>query len=224
MEKVTIVLVFLFYYINYGLTQITTEYVEKTGSWMHRHRYTFEKQDSLALNGTFNDLTWYDDGGRWLGRGTFVETKHFFILTYNLPPYSDTILYRYNPKHPNNTIGLQWMNFWGEFNDEEIFIEVFDSLRPNERAVYDVSKNYTHSVFIMPADSSLFCCKIIYSGILYEKLSGLNIPNGMNDIIVIRNIEGYRLIYHDQPIKLRKLRGGRLEDEKGHIFIKVKKK
>ena len=223
MKKNISLLILISCYINYGLAQFKMEYASK--SILYPNSLFFEKENRFSSQGTFKDRVLFDDLSGKLGKGNFVETKRFFILTYNLPPYNrDTIVYRYNPKRPNNTIGVRFVDFWEE--DDEYggsTIQVLDSLTNKiEFYLKSIDHSIGHIVAIIPIDSLGFRYKIINN--FPHNIIGLNIPNGMNDVIIVRNyINGYRaLTYHDQPIKLKKLSGGRLEDEKGRIFIKVK--
>lgn len=221
MEKITSLLIIIFYCTNYGITQIRNEYKQEN-TWLYRNIYIFKKEKRFSSQGTFRDEFHPDHPGGGLGKGTFIETKHFFILTYNFSPYSsDTIIYSYNPKCPNNAIEVKFVDFWGVSDGYAFFIEVLDTLA-NEKIYIE---EFPYHTFTIPIDGLEFDNKVI-NNYNYEPIIppiALNVPNGMNNMIIVRNFLN-EIIYYDQPIKLRKISNGRLEDEKGHIFIKVKKK
>lgn len=207
--------------INNGMTQsdFVFRYCERQAV-LYNNCYTFIKQDSSSSEGAFTHHFLPDHDGESIGKGTFVETKRFFILKYAPPLFKDTLIYKYNDLHPD-TIYIKWLNLWGEIQDDFFTVVVFDSLNKK-------SFNYTNIVSFpwvakVPYDSSGFSKKrITIKGMFMQELE-LKIPDGMNEITVVKNKRFERIIYYDKKVKLRKLDNGNgLKDKNRKLFTKEK--
>ena len=206
-------------FIKNGITQseFVVRYYEKQAV-SYNHHYTFIKQDSNSTEGKFTHHFSPDHEGESVGKGKFFETQRFFILKYSPPFFKDTLIYTYNPLHPDS-IFIKWVNLWGEVQDDFLTVVVFDSL---------TNKSFYHSNFVsypwaakIPYVSSGFNKKrITIKGMFIQELE-LKIPDGMNEITLVMNKRFESIIYHEKKVKLRKLdKGNCLKGKNRKLFTK----
>lgn len=211
----------VWFVINNGMTQsdYVVNYCEKQAV-LYSHCYAFTKQDSNSSDGTFTHHFSPDHDGEYIGKGTFAETKRFFILKYDPPLFKDTLIYNHNDLHPD-TIYIKWLNLWGEIQYDLLTVQVFDSLSKNSFSYTKITP-YPW-VAKIPCDSSGFTKKrITIKGMFIEELE-LKIPDGMNEITIVRNKKFDRVIYCSKKVKLHKRDNGNgLRDQNRKLFVKEK--
>lgn len=77
--------------------------------------YVFKKQDKKDLKGSFIEVSFQPgETDRRYRVGSFSEGDDYFLLEYNDSDINDTVMYSYNKHLSEDTIYIQWTDYYGK--------------------------------------------------------------------------------------------------------------